>query len=116
MEIDMKNAIPGALLLILMAGPVMADPQATNHAAMQGMNRTQINKAVGIANSVDLQQGSINLTHGPVETLGWPGMTMDFNVKDKTILQGIHPGQKVAFEIVKEGPGKFYISHIKPFK
>ena len=112
----MKYAIPGALLLILMAGTAIADPQpqTTNHAAMQGIK--QVNKAVGVANSVDLQRGSINLTHGPVETLGWPGMTMDFSVKDKAILQGIRPGQKVAFEIVKEGPGKFYISQITPLK
>ena len=118
----MRNVIYRSLLVILVAGALTTsgaalageNMQGMNHAAMQGMNK--VNKAVGVANSVDLQHGSINLTHGPVESLGWPGMTMDFSVKDKAMLQGIRAGQKVSFEIVKEGPGKFYISHITALK
>jgi Cu(I)/Ag(I) efflux system membrane fusion protein len=56
------------------------------------------------------------MTHGPVSSLGWPGMTMDFAVKDKSILKGLKVGQKVQFEIVQEGPGQFYVSRITPLK
>ena len=118
----MKYTISSSLLLVLLtgSGAVLAVEQQTgmNHAAMQGMERTavQAHKAEGVANSVDLQHGKINLTHGPVKSLGWPGMTMDFTVKDKAILKGINPGQKVEFEVVKEGPGKFYVNRIIPLK
>jgi len=118
----MKYAIAGSLLVALStgSGAVLAAEHKhdINYAAMQqhAASTSQAHKAEGVVNSVDLRNGKINLTHGPVELLGWPGMTMDFAVKDKAILKGINPGQKVAFEVVKEGPGKFYVNRITPLK
>jgi len=119
----MKYAISSSLLLVMLAssGAVLAGEhgKGMNHAAMQDTHSAsamQVHKAEGVANSVDLQHGKINLTHGPVESLGWSGMTMDFKVKNKAILKGINPGQKVAFEVVQEGPGQFYVSRITPVK
>ncbi|MDP2695362.1 MAG: copper-binding protein [Gallionella sp.] len=120
----MKNLISSSLIIALLAGSgvvLAGEHQAgINHAAMQGMEHNasaaQAHKAEGVVNSVDLRNGKVNMTHGPVESLGWPGMTMDFAVKDKAILKGINPGQKVAFEVVKEGPGKFYVNRITPLK
>lgn len=65
---------------------------------------------------VDKATGKVKLKHEAVPELEWPGMTMDFKVKDKAILKGINPGQKVVFEVVKEGPGKFYVNRITPLK
>ena len=120
----MKYAISSSLLLVMLAGSgtVLAGEhgKGMNHADMQNMKQsisvTQGHKAEGVANGIDLQHGKINLTHGPIESLGWPGMTMDFAVKDKAILKGINPGQKVTFEVVQEGPGKFYVNRITPLK
>ena len=120
----MKNLISSSLIFALLAGSgvvLAGEHQAgMNHAAMQGMQHTdsamQAHKAEGVVNNIDLQHGKINLTHGPVESLGWPGMTMDFKVKDNAILKGIKLGQKVAFEVVKEGPKQFFIAQIVPLK
>jgi Cu(I)/Ag(I) efflux system membrane fusion protein len=120
----MKYAISGSLLLVMLAGSgaVMAGEhgKGMNHADMQNMKQptsvAQGHKAEGAVNGVDLQHGKINMTHGPVSSLGWPGMTMDFAVKDKSILKGLKVGQKVQFEIVQEGPGQFYVSRITPLK
>lgn len=119
----MKYAITGSLLLSLStgSGAVLADEHKhkMNHDAMQGAHAAAtmpVHNAEGVVNSIDLRGGKINMTHGPVESLGWPGMTMDFAVKDKAILKGINPGQKVVFEVVKEGPGKFYVNRITPLK
>lgn len=120
----MKNAISSSLLWVLLAisGVALAGEHQTgmNHAAMQGMEHSasavQTHKAEGVVNKIDLEHDKVNLTHDPVKSLGWPGMTMDFAVKDKAILKGINPGQKVAFEVVKEGPGKFYVNRITPMK
>lgn len=124
----MKNAISSSLLITLLAASGIAlagDMSGMNHA---GMNRADMqnmgdastamqgHQAEGVLNSIDLENNKINLTHGPVKSLGWPGMTMNFSIKDAAILQGIQPGQKVAFEIVKEAPKQFYVSKIKALK
>lgn len=44
-------------------------------------------------------------THGPVKNLGWPGMTTDFRVKDRALLNKLKAGQKVDFEIGKDASG-----------
>ena len=64
---------------------------------------------VGKVNRIDLSNGTVNLTHGPIKSLGWMGMTMDFKVRDQSILGGLKVGENVTFELVREGPGKFYI-------
>lgn len=120
----MKNVISNSLLVILLAasGIALAGDQMSgmNHADMQNMGHAstvvQGHQAEGVLNSIDLANNKINLTHGPVKSLGWPGMTMNFSIKDAAILKGIHPGQKVSFEIVKEAPKKFYVSKITALK
>lgn len=72
--------------------------------------------AQSVMNKIDLQHKKINLTHGPIKSLGWPSMTMDFAVRDAAILQGITMGQKVAFEVVKESQGKYFVTRIAPQK
>lgn len=37
----------------------------------------------GVVNSVDIDTGMANLTHGPVTEIGMPGMTMDFAVHER---------------------------------
>jgi Cu/Ag efflux protein CusF len=87
-----------------------ADMQQTDtHAAQTHMGQ-------GVVNKVDLQHNKVNMTHGPIDSLGWPGMTMDFKVKDAAILKGIKPGQKVTFEVVNEGPRKYFVTRIAPQK
>ncbi len=71
-------------------------------------------KGQGTVNSVDVKAGKLNLTHGPIAALNWPGMTMDFQVRDKALLKGVTPGQNVEFDIVQQGPGQFVITRIAP--
>lgn len=116
----MKNLISISLIFALLAGSgavLAGEHQAgMSHAAMQGMEHKasamQAHKGEGMVNKIDLEHSKINLTHGPVKSLGWLGMTMDFKVKDNAILKGIKLGQKVAFEVMKEGEGQFYVVRI----
>ncbi|MFZ5503061.1 MAG: copper-binding protein [Pseudomonadota bacterium] len=121
----MKYITLNGLLAILFAlsTPAFAAESMTGmkhaeikHMQHTGTQATQGHQAEGVLNSIDLQNRKINLTHGPVKSLGWPGMTMNFSFKDAAILKGIQPGQKVAFEIVKEAPKKFYVSKITALK
>lgn len=105
-----------AFLLALNAAPALADSthhderHAATHAAQPSHH------GQGVVNRVDVPNKKINLTHGPIKSLGWMGMTMDFQVKDAALLKGIEAGQKVTFEVVNEGPGKYFVTRITPQK
>jgi Cu(I)/Ag(I) efflux system membrane fusion protein len=95
-------------LSTLIVQPVLAEgtqsSQATTH---QGR---------GTVNSVDVKSGKINLNHEPIQSLDWPGMTMDFDVQDKAALSKLKPGQKVAFSLIEARRGKYVISQISAVK
>ena len=76
----------------------------------------QGHRGQGTVNSVDAKAGKVNLTHGPIPSLKWPGMTMDFAVKDKQALAKLKAGQKVAFKVAEQTKGQFVITEIAPVK
>jgi Cu(I)/Ag(I) efflux system membrane fusion protein len=82
---------------------------------------TQISQAgthqgIGTVNSVDARSEKINLNHEPIQSLNWPGMTMDFDVQDKTTLGKLKPGQRVSFKLIETRRGKYVISEISVVK
>lgn len=70
----------------------------------------------GTVNSVDAKAGKVNLNHEPIQSLDWPGMTMNFEVQDKAALSKLKPGQKVAFKLIEVRRGKYAISEITVVK
>lgn len=52
--------------------------------------------------SLDAATGAISIEHGPINGLGWPGMTMGFMAKPD-MLKGVAKGDKVSFEIDWDG-------------
>jgi Cu(I)/Ag(I) efflux system periplasmic protein CusF len=118
----MKQIISISLLFaaLVNAGIAMAaDPaKAMNLSEMSDINTVsaKTHKASGVVNKIDMQHSTINLTHGPIKSLGWSGMTMDFMVKETSLLKSVKPGQKVSFEVMKEESGKYYISSITSLK
>ncbi len=95
------------LLLALIAPLVTALPsfaeQGMDHS-MPGMT-AQGGKAEGTVNKVDDANGKVNISHGPIPSLGWPAMTMDFGLKDKADAAKLKPGQQIKFEVEKSGNG-----------
>lgn len=45
----------------------------------------------------------VTIAHGPIETIGWPSMTMSFTAKDAALLNGIKAGDSVSFAFTKTG-------------
>ena len=106
---------------VLLSLPLSTSAQAEDMSSMPGMSTskhaaTTGHKGQGSVNKVDAATGTINLTHGPIKSLGWMGMTMDFKVKNKANLDKIKVGMKVNFEVTKESDGTFVISTITPLK
>jgi len=71
-------------------------------------------KAAGKVDAIDDKAGKISINHGPVASIKWPAMTMEFKVANNALLSGLTPGAAVAFEFVERGPGEWVITAIKP--
>ena len=71
-------------------------------------------RGTGTVDAVDLAQASVTLAHGPIASLKWPAMTMDFKVKDAALLRTLKPGRKIDFETVAGVPGEYLIVSARP--
>ena len=83
-------------------------------ANSQTGGQKQVHKAQGTVNRIDENAGKLNVSHEAIPSLNWPAMTMDFQVKDKSVLKGVTPGQKVTMDIEQQGPGKFVVTRLVP--
>jgi Cu(I)/Ag(I) efflux system protein CusF len=54
-------------------------------------------RATGTFNSVNEAEGTVNISHGPVDAVGWPAMTMDFRLADPQSVAVLAPGQEIEF-------------------
>jgi Cu(I)/Ag(I) efflux system membrane fusion protein len=73
-----------------------------------------VHKGQGTLDEIDAKTGAVTVTHGPIPSLKWPAMTMEFQVSDKALLKNVKPGQSVAIDIVQQGPAEFVITRITP--
>ena len=76
-------------------------------AAVAGSHLTD-----GEVRKVDKETGKLTLKHGVIKNLDMPAMTMVFQVKDKTVLDKLQPGDKVKFKALNED-GKFTATEIE---
>ncbi|MBL8318400.1 MAG: efflux RND transporter periplasmic adaptor subunit [Burkholderiaceae bacterium] len=68
--------------------------------------------AAGTVEGVDLKAGTVNIDHGPVASLKWPAMTMEFKAANTALLNGLRRGQAVNFEFVERQPGEYVVTSI----
>jgi Cu(I)/Ag(I) efflux system membrane fusion protein len=106
--------IPLALLALAALPAAAEDMNMT--MPMDGKAVTESHQGKGTINSVNAKAGKINLTHGPIASLDWPGMTMDFEVQDKAMLTNLKPGQTIMFKLIEARKGKYVISEITAVK
>ena len=82
-------------------------------ALPRGLLAAETYAASGRINQVDAAHDEVNITHGPIAGLGWPGMTMTFPVADKTATKPLRAGQAVKFWLEKRD-GRYVITRIEP--
>jgi len=70
--------------------------------------------AEGKVDSIDAKAGSVSISHGPVASLKWPAMTMEFKLANEAQLKDLKPGAAVSFDFVERKPGEWVITSIKP--
>ena len=88
-----------------------ATPQAATASAP--VPRAAGHQAEGTIDSIDLKDGTLSLNHGPVASLKWPAMTMEFKVANASLLKDLKPGAKVAVEFIERQPGEWVITSVK---
>jgi len=71
-------------------------------------------QAQGKVVEVDAKAQTVTISHGPVATLKWPAMTMDFALANSALLKGLKPDAPIAFEFVERGKGEWVITKITP--
>lgn len=96
----MQRRLALAFALVALAAP--AAFAADNHAGHGGMAMapaaSQAKLSEGVVKKVDKGAGKVTLSHGPLENLGMPGMTMAFAVKDAAWLDRFKAGDQVRFQ------------------
>lgn len=88
--------------------PASMSEGSAETGAMQGMDSAQggdEHVAQGTVNSIDRTAGTINISHEPVESAGWPAMTMNFRLMEPESGAAIEPGQRIEFRFTMDGGG-----------
>lgn len=66
----------------------------------------------GRINEINPNKTTLNITHDPIPSLKWPGMTMDFSVKDPAVLKSLKPSDEINFELTESEKGDYTIVNI----
>lgn len=95
---------------------IAAAPVYANDAHHQTADNQKSYSAKGEVVTVDSNLSKVKLKHDAIPELKWPGMTMFFNVADKSLLDTVKTGDQVEFEFIKVDGGGPLIIKIKPLK
>jgi len=101
----MSRYLAAILSVLLLALPALAEDAHHRAAAL----------ADGEVRKVDKDAKKITITHGPIQSLEMPPMTMVFQVKDAAMLEQVKAGDKVKFEAQKLG-GALTVTRIEQAK
>jgi len=108
---------------VVIAANFLIDAESNLKAALNGLGQTTkvtapeanktVHQAEGVIEGLDAKAGLIKISHGPVESLKWPAMTMEFKVANSGLLKGLTPNSHVVVDLVERQPGDFVITGIK---
>jgi multidrug efflux pump subunit AcrA (membrane-fusion protein) len=107
---------------VVVAANFLIDAESNLKAALGGFGNPgeQAAKPAGVGHhasgkidEIDAKAGSITISHGPVASLKWPAMTMEFQPANPSLLQGLKPGAAIDFEFVERGKGEWVITKVE---
>jgi len=90
---------------LAVAGPAVAQTAGheshAGHVAEAPADQTGA-QAVGQVKAIDMKNGKVTIHHGPIQSLGWPAMTMTFQASPE-LLKAVKVGQNVKFTLKSPG-------------
>ncbi len=66
----------------------------------------------GVVKKIDLAKRRVTLQHGDIKNLGMPAMTMEFRVKDPSLLSNLKLGDKLHFH-AEEADGALLLTRVQ---
>ncbi len=96
--------------------PPAPEKQGANLQAGEARTGGVAHSATGTIDELDLKSGVVTISHGPVASLKWPAMTMDFKFANTALTTGVMPGQQISFEFVERAPGEWVITSLSRVK
>jgi Cu/Ag efflux protein CusF len=105
----MKSKLSVLLAALTLAGPALAQ-QAKPAAPASAPAAADF--ASGEVRKVYPEAGQILLKHGEIKSLDMPPMSMVFKVKDKALLDGVKPGDKVRFKAAQMA-GEYTVTELQ---
>ena len=108
---------------VVVAANFLIDAESNLKAALGGLaaapgsapattSKAVSHQATGTLDGIDAKTGSVTVTHGPVASLKWPGMTMDFVLANPALTEKFKPGSAVSIEFVERKPGEWVITRM----
>lgn len=99
---------------VVASGQFLIDSEASLSGFLSRLQTTQapaprLIASRGVVTSVDAANRLVRIQHGAIPELGWPAMTMTFEVRQPGMLRGLKRGLRVAFAINAQPQGNRYI-------
>lgn len=108
-----QSIMSSALLsLALVGGTAIAQGAHHNHGGKVETPAAAADMADGEVRKINKTSGKVTLKHGDIKSIDMPPMTMVFGVADKAMLDGIAEGDKVKFNVKKDG-SNYVVTEIK---
>ncbi|HCI14153.1 MAG TPA: hypothetical protein DFK12_09395 [Gallionellaceae bacterium] len=95
-----------------MAGTAYAATPSHNHEEAQHAQAQTKHEGYGVFKAVNTEAGKVQIAHQPIDSLGWPAMTMWFALRGP-LPQGLKAGDAVRFELAQENGKQWVIVAIK---
>ena len=92
----------------------VAVAQRMKDMAMNAASTPSTHVATGTVKKADASRGTVTFAHGPVASMKWPAMTMEFEVADKSMLDKLKPGANVEFQFREKSKGKYVVTEVRP--
>jgi Cu/Ag efflux protein CusF len=112
---------------VVVAANFLIDAESNLKAALSGFQTSQTpdrqpaTKSTGVSHhgegaveSLDSKDNTVSIAHGPVPTLKWSAMTMEFKLANASLAAGLKAGSRVSFDFVERAPGEYVITKIEP--
>jgi len=107
-------ALPVLVVTLAVAGPSWAEKMMHDspHGSSVPVAGETAAMSSGTVKKVDPANGKITISHGPLENLGMPAMTMVFRVSDSAMLEQVKIGDKVRF-VAEKVDGSFTVTKLE---
>ena len=106
--IDVESNLKAALSGMTGAAPAEEAPPVVAASKSKSVGH----QAHGTLDAIN-EDGTVSITHEAIQSLGWPGMTMDFEISNPSLVAGIKPATVIDFEIVEREPGVWIITKLQ---